>query len=590
MNWLSTIVAALGPLSCTPSPRPEASVLELRSHLPKVSTGVLLNEHLIAYFTDDLERSTVTPDSVRILDPKGRRAEGRFEVEGRELRFVPDPIYRADLSDGGFRPGTRYTVELRGFPDPGCLRSVEGAPLRAPVRWSFTTVAIEGGGVAFQDATPERGGALILATETVESGGPRSPLLLSCPEPLDPSSLRDEDFLILRAGQEIGVRAKLRGPPVDRLPPKQVLSGGAMWLELLPLSTLEAGAYTLEIAPELALRDYGGNPVWAKPLQGFRVAGQSARPPGRYRESFLDTARRSPVVPPLTDGRAWDGMAHWGRTGRIGIRFPAAAGDGSDGVVTLDEQDLDDRRNNLQATHLSLPGDVTLTSPGLVVLRAQGSLHVGGRLSRTLAAEVAGTPVPPPPSMKDSFDGGTLSDWLARAVEDDPPWLVLIAGGDLVIEGAYEFDTPVLCVAGGVVRITGRGKYLKNELWVLGGGGASDPRVSVERAHLVIDTPATNPLAAPLRFAVMSGPLPPRGKVVRWLSGQVAGHAGGGSYTVRYLRDPSDSGPPVFVDDPRHLDDASSIRFLVELVMGPGSVWDPPFVDEVALTWEEARR
>jgi hypothetical protein len=600
MVLLSTFVAALAPLSCAPGAGPEPSVLELRLRLPKVSEGVLLNEPVIAYFTDDLDRSTVTPDSVRILDPEGRRARGTLGVEGAELRFVPAPVYRADLSDGGFRPGTTYTVELRGFPDPGGLRAVDGAPLRSTVRWSFTTVSAgAGGGLAFQDATPERGSPLTPYTGIVEPEGPRSSLILGCAEPLDPSTLRGSDFAVRpkRGGAPVGVRAVLCEPPLDRLSGR-LLAGyrSAGWVELIPLARLEPGEYWLEFEPALALRDYGGNPVWVTwpgqaegaPFPQFSVSGASTRPPGRYRESFLDTVRRSPVVPP-DEGRPWDGMAHWGRTGRVAIRYPAAVGDGSDGEVTFDAAVLDDRRTELDATRLSIPGELHLTAPGLVVLRAQGRMHVEGRLHRTPVLD----PDRPPPSMKDSFDGGTLSDWLARARATDPPWLVLIAGGDLVI-GDFDFDTPVLCAAGGVVRITGRGgELVPNELWVLGEGGATDPDTSVERANLVIDPPATNPLVERLGFAVMSGPLPPRGKVVRWLAGHVDGHAGTGRYRVRYLLDPVDLAPgvtPELVDDPRFLDDASPIRFLVELELGPGVAWDPPFVDEVVLTWEEERR
>lgn len=605
MTWLATFVAALAPLACSPPVEPEASVLELTLRRPKVASGVLLNEEVIAYFSEELDPSTVTPTSVRIVDEHGRRASGRREVEGRELHFIPDPVYRADLSDGGFRPGTRYTVELRGFPDPGCLRALDGAPLASTVRWSFTTVSVEEGDVAFHDDTPGRGGALTMMTQTLVADGAASSLLLSCSEPIDPSTVHDDDFLLTHtgSGQTVGLRAALRAPPTERLRPEDILARPkAAWLELLPLERLEPGAtYRLDIPPDHRLRDYGGHPVWVSipPRKSqVRVAAGATRLPGSYRESFLDAARRSPIPPPAGD-RPWDGMAHWASSGRCGIRYPAAAGDGRDGAVELEGRATDASLVDLQATTLSISGEVKLTAPGLVVLRSQGLLRVSGRLFRL----AAGGDTSSIPSMKDSFRGGTLSDWLTRARAEDPCWLVLIAGGDLVIEGDIGIDTPVLCVAGGVVRSSGAGELTaENEFWILGEGRLS-PRIThknrpviAERARLVMDAPTNNPLVAPVSFAVMSGPLPPRGKVVRWLAATVGGHSGRGGYRVRYLRDadlvPGQSAAGLeLVDDPRFLDDASPIRFLIELTLSPGGVeWDPPFVDEIALSWEEDRR
>ena len=611
MMWLSATALAFVPLACAPGPAPEVEVLELRSRFPKNPVGVRLNEDLQLFFNRELDRSTVTASSVRVLGPNGRRAEGQWRVEGRELRFVPEPVFRADLSDGGFRPGTSYTVELRGFPDPGGVRAEDGAPLRSTLRWSFTTVESDEV-LLFEDATLERGSALKLSRVDLSAEGDRRSILLRCGEPLDPRTLFDDDFsLVLQrsradvngagaeARERVRVRASLRDTPHDFRSSPDLLAdpGGVGWVELVPVARLMPGeTYWLDVSPTLRLRDYGGNPIWYSPpaapndtIKVNRGLGTATRRPGSHRESFLDSVLRSPVVPPAPAEAAWDGTAHWGRTGRVGIVFPAAAGNGAQGEVVLDGQREDDARQDLQATTLTIAGEETLGSPGMVVLRAQGRLHVTGKLTRTLPDGA-----PPAPSMKDSFDGGTLSDWLARAVRDDRPWLALIAGGDLILEGGFEFDTPILCVAGGVVRITGRGRMSpahRNELWVLGDGGVGQGgELTVERADLVIDQPATNPLAAPLRFAVMSGPLPRRGKVLRWYAGRAEGHAGSGAFRVRYLSDGAPLEGGLLVDDPRLLGDAEAIRFVVELSMGPGVAWDPPFVDEVELTWEEPRR
>jgi hypothetical protein len=603
-TWIARLAAALGTLACAPigsGPR-ESPLLEVRARLPRVSEGVLLNEPLVVYFSEPLDRSTVTHDSVRITDADGQRARGRLEVEGESLRFVPDPVYARDLSDGGFRPATTYTVELSGFPDPAGLRSADGAPLARSLTWSFRTVVVGDPQVAvlFEDATPEHGGALTLAVGTVVEG---QPLYLRSAEPLDPSTLDDAEFLFLPERGGEAVRAHARLVPRTSLPPELQTAGrGTAWLQLLPLDApLGPGIYLLD-APELELRDYGGNPVWIAGLaveRKFTVVAAVAGLPGRYSESFLDTARRSPVPPPPLGGPEPDGTAHWGKDGAVRIRFPRAAGDGSAGAVELagatQRGAARELRKDVRATRLTLADEAecALAAEGLVVLRAQGLLRIGGRLVRgagdapsdTTAGGDGGAP-----SLLASFDGGTLSGWLARAAAEDPAWTVLIAGGDLVVDGMLEVGTPLLLVAGGVVRISGSvaASCEGCAVAILGEGGGRWP--NAERADLVLDEPLSNPLAAPLRLAVMSGPIPPRGKVARWLSGGAAGHAGAGRYRVRYLRDPDLAGDLAPRDHPSLLEGASSIRFVVELALEPGVPWDPPFVDEVVLTWEEAAR
>jgi hypothetical protein len=586
-------VSWLGPLACAPLAGPAPGVLELVQRLPKVSDGVLLNEPLELYFSDELDRASVTSYSVRITDERGRQARGSFEVEGDSLRFVPAPVYKRDLSDGGFRPGTRYGVELVGFPDPACLRAARGGPLAGTRRWAFRTVTVGGpqGAVAFRDATPEHGSPLKPPRETIVQG---EQLILRCDEPIDPSTLDDDDFVIRQTLSAAGVQVPDAEPvPVSLfLRPPEAGSPEAAWLELLPARPLEPGGYRIEAAPQLSLRDYGGNLIWVPPMPKwgeFRVVGGPRNERNLYRERFLDTVRRSPVAPPATDLGVPDGTACWDGDGAVRIRYPLAAGDGADGPVELAPREP---RADVRATRLELEdgAECRLAAEGLVVLRAQGRLRIGGRLRRILPAGAGG-----PLSMKDSFAGQPLSEWLARASAAGEPWTVLVAGGDLVVAGELDVATPVLLVAGGVVRVSSareRWSVPANELWVLGEGGGRG--LAAERAELVIDTPVVNPLAVPLHLAVLSGPVPPRGKVLRWLGGTALGHSGAGRFRVRYLAVPRGSeggdGTPVLHDNPRFFEDASSIRFLIELVMEPGVPWDPPLVDELVLSYKEEAR
>lgn len=597
LGWL---LLAPATAACTPLAEPEPVVLELRSVLPRVSEGVYLNEPLVFYFSDALDRSSVTSSSVSIKGPGGRSARGRFEVDGDSLRFVPARVYARELDDGGFAPGTRYEVRLAGFPDPGALRSASGAPLAHGWSWSFLTVPSDEGAV-FQDDSPQRGSPLVVADTSLTE---QEPVLLACGEPLDPSTLRDEDFRLL-SGQDV-LRVVTRLVPRPDRPDLAPIAPGGAWIELSPLEPLQAGrTYRVAVAPDLALRDYGRNPIWFQEADSreIRVTPAAAARRGEHRESFLDTTLRSPLVPPAYGARRPDGAAYWSDEGSVRVRFPAAAGTGADGEVELRPND---ERVDVHATRLVLPesGECRLAGAGTIVLRSQTSLRLSGRLLRATgwAEEKEGEREKrrQEGDAETGFDdsgmiartGSTLSAFLESARASGTPWTVLVAGGDVVLDGDLSFDTPVLCAAGGVVRVTGTLTHPPNEFWILGEGGGS----RLERAPLVMDEPLENPLVVPLELAVLSGPLPRSGgRVRRWLEADVRGHAGSGSYRVRFVAEPEgpagfDRAQPV---DVLRLLDAPQIRFWIQLTVQPRSgpaviaaPWDPPFVDEVTLTWE----
>src|SRR5690606_15277391 len=154
---------------------------------------------------------------------------------------------------------------------------------------------------------------------------------------------------------------------------------------------------------------------------------------------------RSPVAVPGVDG-----TAQWAGDGLVRVRLPAAAGDGGAGRVELNGAVED---SDVHAVSLHVPTDATakLTAEGLVVLRAQGSLVIDGRLERADSGAAALGELEP-------AAGDTLSIWLARAGELGAGWTVLVAGGDLVVRGELEVDGPLLLVAGGMLRIPASGR------------------------------------------------------------------------------------------------------------------------------------
>lgn len=568
--------------------------VQLESIRPVDGEGVYLNEEIVLTFSQAIDPSSVASTSLRIVDGAGREAEGRWELVGRQARFIPRPVLAAALTDGGYLPGTRYTLDLGGFPRLDGLRAMGGEPLDRSWQWSFSTAEVGPGrrGFVFDDASPGTGAHVSLPN--ARRLHPGEALVLECSEPLDPSSLREEEFRIERvpageAGFTCGVKVRFlanhpegsRGP----LEPCAVI-------ELMPTERLELGSYLL-IGSGVTLTDYGGNPVWPAALgrQPHAFGVRRAPPSGsseldsqaHYHLSFLDRTEFLPVAVPGTDG-----LAHWGDGGLLSVRYPKAAGDGSLGA--LDLRGLEERRD-LQATTLSVAKGARVdlaAGSGLCVLRAQGRVHLAGRLERQIALTDEPQPGPALPGHP-YLDGESLSQWLERARAEDWPWTVVIAGGDLVIDGDLIVNTPLLLVAGGWIRVEGRVDQPLGQLWLLseGGGLRMDPTATVP--DLVFEVPDGNPLKQTLHLAAVSAPLPARVISYRWLEPLVGGRQGAGRYEVSYLPATGPVERARAVTHPRLLEGEGPVRVLLELFVPPGPLWDPPSLDFVTLRWATGR-
>ncbi|MFN0008558.1 MAG: Ig-like domain-containing protein [Planctomycetota bacterium] len=618
---------------------------------PSNAEGVFLNEELVFYFSEELEPTSVTSASLEIRSEPGVPARGRLEVGVDSIRFVPAPVLAADLSDGGFLPGTRYTVTLAGFPRPEGLRSARGGLLGQTWTWSFRTVDVAGqrGSLVFEDRSQDRVGILRIfpsAGAQVTAVASRDAIHLACDKPLDPSTVLPEAFRLVhidkkeRKSIEIRVQV-LENHPESRQGPRPAAarySGRpedwererrACVIEVLPEAALvEKGEYFLSVDPRpgdprALLRDFSGNPVVTDASQGWGIrVREGTGDPSRseIREEF--DSRRLRSLAPLP---GYDGTAAWGESGRVTVRFPAAAGNGGDGRIVLSERE---ERTDIQAVSLDLPERSTCrlpSTPGLVVLRCQGRMSIRGSLSREVpwdpVSEIEKDPTLAPwsiwsrtgPSKPAEPDPWVLSEWLEAARAGDWNWTVLIAGGDLSIEGELKTTNPVLLMAGGTIRVTGSVRGVEANVEPrnangaepaeeirLGGvflpqdSGASRQQVSpvpAITAFLLIDEPiGANPLVEPLRFVALSSPVPPAGDVLRWLPPKIGGGPIDEGWRVRYVPElasaPRRAEDLVPVDDPVLIEAPGPIQFLVELEVLPGGNWDPPWVDFVHLAWE----
>jgi leader peptidase (prepilin peptidase)/N-methyltransferase len=448
--WRAVLAAALAAACAPRAVAPE--VLELLQKRPLNPSGVYLNESLVFHFSKDLDRASVNPQSVRIAAPDGRGPKGTIQVEGDELRFVPDPVLASDLSDGGYLPDTEYTVRFLGFPNPDGLRSAEGAPLARTETWVFRTVPVGAPreGPVFEDSSPEVGLPIQIASRGIRDVPPNGPITLEGGEPVDPSTFLAEDFELrpVLGGRERNREAPVKG---ERIPLRARIAhnrdprsgDGRTILQLWPERVLDRGRYVLAVQPDTVhLRDFGGHPVWPFSVRRLEIEVGGRETPAAsnsFLVSFLDTDLRSSAEVPEVDG-----TAHWSSSGRVEVRFPAAAGSGVDGNLAL-AGDVHSRDVNAVRLDVARGQTATLApEPGLVILRAQKRLSIDGTLVRRAAGEQ-----PPVPT------SGSLSSWLESLRTWGSTCTLLIAGGDLSITGRIEVDGPLVIVAGGRIRFSG---------------------------------------------------------------------------------------------------------------------------------------
>lgn len=606
-----------------------------------------LNERIVLHFSVPLDPDSVHPGSVRIVAEDGSPARGRLSVERDRVEFQPAPVLARDLSDGGYRPATRYAVELAGFPRADALRSDDGRVLSASLRWSFETVAVSEprSGFVFEDSSPTSGSPVILRTPLLQ---PLQPIRLTCEEPIDPSTLWSEDFELLPELNFVAV-GRTRGDAIPlvaklvRNEEREPYKDDAAVIELTPRDRrLAPGVYGLNLVRRtVRLRDFGGHPLWVLNTnfrEVFKVRVEASEPVedaslARHVESFIDVATRSAEVVPGVDG-----AARWSGNGRVEVCFPAAAGSGRDGEVSLAGALAS---ADLHAARVVLPqGEKAFVEgDGTVVLRCQGRFELDGELLDRRGPESAGAPTAaealqrlaarlggPLPTVSEVIEiflksGGVRAEALQRLatrLRGRPPTVseviealqregvratVLVAGGDLSIRGRIELTTPLVLVAGGRIRVSSDRQLQARRLWFVDGGTRSlgyvdandgGPAMAFEHEQSwTVDGPVGNPLVRPLKLAVYSSSIPPAGGAERWLSAPTVNlRAGAGSARVQYVGEHSAAGGErlgdVLVDDPAALVGCPTVRLLVELEVVPGAVWDPPFVDDVTLEYEPA--
>ena len=527
-------------------------------------------------------------------------------------RRLNHQIVKLDIDQG-------IAEELLGFPHPNALRARDGRPLSASLEWSLRVADPARGEQLFSD--PDLGQFDLLALERDRLGEGEVLVLLSS-EPLDPRSFTDGPSGLELQAPGAGSEAPLRLPLRGVLTHNDV--DGAR-VELWPLSpagdglpvSLEPRSYFLAHSEPTQLTlpwtDLGGNPARLLVAAANLPIKVTSRARGPERRSLtFEFGGDEELTPELPD-RVPQGSTAGGpvdgsgarQAGTLGVRFPLAAGTGREGDVRL-SQPHGELPARVEAWRLTQePGaSGQFSDRGLVIWRAQGRLQLSGNLRRRVQpsdlqplevesddswqARLALADPARLASAPEFTAGASLTSFLADAEEQDPPWTVLIAGGDLWIDGNLDLDGPLLIVAGGRVRITG--EVRASEIWsneLLSGV------IPARELPLRMDPPEFNPLAGPVLYALSSSwlPAPPDGG--RWSGARVAAHYGHGRVWIEY-EGQSGRGTQVAeygpVDDPRFLAEFERLRFTVWFEMsaaGPRrEPWDPPYLDRLDLLWQ----
>lgn len=583
--------------ACSRGPEP-GQELTLQGFRPLQGQRILLNEPLSLTFSRDVDPSTITPSSLWVEDDEGRRCSGQWRLQGsRWLRFWPRTVTGSNLLGGGYRPGRKHVVRVVGFPDVGGLRGLDGVPLDQSYRVPFEVSDPGPQDQAFLDFSPYGCEPLMVGTHPnglrapVQEG---EPIRMWCAEPLDPRSMHSEDFSIWfhpwnpargapTATPFCGVRLSM---VQNRHSELLLQNEAAAVLECRPEKLLDPrlnGQYSLRVDRKVRLVDYSGHSPW--PPVGasgprseffFRVEPVDAQGQSQLRLDFLDREHLSSQEVPWADGEVQL------KPGRLTVAMPACIGSGSEGELILRG---DVSKGDRHGVRVFVPQDqsaILSAEPGPVVLRSQGSWMQLGDIKRNTGTGWDSTPG----DWMAAHPGASVDELLQFATESGRNWTVLIAGGDLVLKGKFQVDTPVLLVAGGRIRVEVPVACPVGELYKVGDGGGSADTQPMRTLNLTLPEPGMNPLRVAQRYAMVTSSLP------RWVAERyeweqlsVGARDGSGRAEVFFLPHKGPVELDRCVTHPRALPPNDPLRILVLLTVEPGGTWDPPTVDFIHLSW-----
>lgn len=447
MRWRARAAAAwiLVAGSCHRAPAPEFRIASTSPLLGEAAAPLLLNDSITVQFADALLGSSITADSVFVLNRQGERVRGQLRVGSHWVAFVPEPPLSPGLDDGSLRLGESYELHIAGMPRPDAVRALDGRRLAEMTRLAFRVIGREELPAGFAAPLRPSGDAMPFLLRASDGPGsvPADHLVVTLrfSAPLLPGSVQPAAFdvrALSRLSAAIPVRVAAVTAPGDLLP------GSSVELEFSPQNgepvmpgdwlsvALTSGAD--------ALRDYRGDRVLPSPAQFWNViAGRALTLLSLPGEQQVFAATE-----PL-------GAGFEVRLGRIQPRVRAEAGDGHLGLFQP-SQDQVLTAGRYEFAAVDIPRGVTVTldqSLGPVQWLVTGAVRVRGNLvvvgGSAAFDERQLTPLP-------------MQDWL------DLRTAMVLAAGDLAVEGEIRTAAPAAPGTTSLVLASGGQLQLGGEL------------------------------------------------------------------------------------------------------------------------------
>ena len=163
--------------------------------------NVVLNKRLTFKFSEGVDAGTINNASIQLREGPsfGLTVAGTFTTQGSTVTFEPRLASLCDQSDSGFKPSTRYRVQLMGFPEEFAVRNMSGQALSSTQTYEFFTRAdtdpakyddqIPGVGPAVLSSSPADGDAAVSVVD-----GNRIEILMS--ENLNPCTVNENTVLV----------------------------------------------------------------------------------------------------------------------------------------------------------------------------------------------------------------------------------------------------------------------------------------------------------------------------------------------------------------------------------------------------------
>lgn len=455
---------------------------------------LLLNDALTIYFSEPILPTSVTEDSVTLIDENGHQVPGAALRVGTDwVTWVPQPPLAKDLGDGSFRPGGHYRLVLAGMPRVDRIRSENGHSLDH--RTSFEVF------VANRGQAPEGLPAILRPSASdlplglrtsdvlqhVAADAPR--LQLHFTLPILPSSLRREAFRIrvLEAGVLVPRSVRVVTSPLD----DPDLPGSTVEIDLGSLPQHEDGTrrpladgdfISVELLNNSGLMDYAGRaPLPSATTQFWSVvAGRSIPvcewPAGEHSFDSGDglragfEVRGSTIVPRVRVEAGNGSLGDFRPSSNVTLR-PGEMFDRGDGKLMVSAG------SEFHFSSIAIPEGVEVTidaTTGPVRLLSCGGVRIEGSLQ--LAGPISPLPARP---------------FMAQPVQDliDGVRVAIVAAGDLEIRGDVQSaaaisgsETALLLATAGWLRLHGSLPF-QSVLVAEARGGESSSRIEGVRGQ-----------------------------------------------------------------------------------------------------------